>query len=91
MLSPIEDGRGCDGQAGGARSGNLNQAFFPCSGLKLNLGLTSLVEGEEGDGRGCDGEAGGVGGGSVAGPRRSGSKVVNRLSSCLSAMAVKFG
>ena len=84
MLSLLEgDGRG-------ARSGDLNQAFFPCSVLKLNLGLTSLVE-EEGDGRGCDGEAGGAGGGSVVGPRRSGSKVVNRFSSCLSAMAVKFG
>ena len=58
MLSPIEDGRGCDGEAGGARSGSLNQAFFPCSVLKLNLDLTSLVEEE--DGRGCDGEAGGA-------------------------------
>ena len=46
---------------------------------------------QEGDGRGCHGEAGGAGGGSVAGPRRSGSKVVNRLSSCFCAMAVKFG
>ena len=43
-----------------------------------------------GDGRGCDGEAGGARGGSVAGPGRSGRKVVNRLFSCLSAMAVKF-
>ena len=60
MLSPIEDGRGCDGEAGGARSGNLNKAFFPCSVLKLSLDLTSLVEGEEGDGRSCDGEAGGA-------------------------------
>ena len=46
---------------------------------------------QEGDGRGRHGEAGGAGGGSVAGPGRSGRKVLNRLSSFLLAMAVKFG